>query len=79
MLVQAFTRRARQRMQNIMRAAEERCAAERRLPPNPTSSTFSSSIEIATSMLSEEFKNAFQQCKSGSAAPRVSPRQQLFP
>lgn len=119
-LVQAFTRRARLRMIQLMRTAEERYAASKRpsLPPSPSLSVArakqfaaqgatatiaamtgaaiallsapppagikagtlsagaaeSSPIEIATGMLTEMFKTAVQQVKTGGSA-KSTPRQ----
>jgi len=69
-LVQALTRRARLRMQHLMRAAEDRYAAQRRLPA--AQRTHASAIEVATAMLTEEFKAAFQQSSRNA-------QRQLFP
>jgi hypothetical protein len=69
-LVQALTRRARLRMQHLMRAAEDRYAAQRRLPA--AQRTYASAIEVATAMLTEEFKGAFQQSSRNA-------QRQLFP
>lgn len=115
-LVQAFTRRARLRMIQLMRTAEDRYAASRRppLPPSPSLSAArakqfaaqgaaatvaamtgapvappvaggkagakdggaveNSPIEIATGMLTDMFKTAFQQCKTSGSA-KSTPRQ----
>lgn len=76
-LVQAFTRRARLRMLHVMRTAEERYAALKRLPAQfQQSNVPASPIEIATTMLTEMFKAAFQQCKTGTAARPA--QRQLF-
>ena len=74
-LVQAMSRRARQKMQQLMRTAEERYADLQRLPLSQQQ--YTSSMEIATDMLSEEFKLAFQQLRGGiSSKPSNS---KLFP
>jgi hypothetical protein len=62
-LVQALTRRARQKMQLLMRTADERYQELQRLPLSQQQ--YTSSIEIATEMLAEEFQLAFQQVKGG--------------
>lgn len=74
-LVQAMSRRARQKMQRLMQRAEEQYVELQRLPLSQQK--YTSSMEIATEMLSEEFKLAFQQLKGGmSSKPSNS---KLFP
>lgn len=74
-LVQAMSRRARQKMQQLMRTAEEQYVELQRLPLSQQK--YTSSMEIATDMLSEEFKLAFQQLKGGMASKPSNSK--LFP
>lgn len=65
-LVQALTRKARLKMLRLMRKAEEQFLDQSRLPA--AQHKYASPTEVATAMLSEEFRCAFQQCKGGSTA-----------
>ena len=75
-LVQAMSRRARQKMQQLMRMAEERYVEMQRLPLSQQQ--YTSSMEIATDMLSEEFRLAFQQLKGSGMSSKPS-NSKLFP
>lgn len=70
-LVQALTRKARLKMLRLMRQAEEHYLEQLRLPPSMQK--YASPTEVATAMLSEEFRCAFLQCKSGSTASKLFP------
>ncbi len=70
-LVQAMTRKARLKMLRLMRKAEEQYLEQARLPP--AQQKYFSPTEVATAMLSEEFRCAFQQCKTGSTASKLFP------
>jgi len=74
-LVQAMSRRARQKMQQLMRTAEEQYVELQRLPLSQQK--YTSSMEIATDMLSEEFRLAFQQLKGGISSKPSNGK--LFP
>ena len=75
-LVQAMTRRARRKMQRLMCTAEDRYIELQKLPPSQQQ--YTSSMEIATEMLTEEFKLAFQQLKGGGMTTKPS-NSKLFP
>lgn len=75
-LVQAITRRARRKMQRLMCTAEDRYIEMQKLPPSQQQ--YTSSMEIATEMLTEEFQLAFQQLKGGNMTSKPS-NSKLFP